>query len=203
MKVYSLEDGKILVRATRTAIEQYIKRGAKTYVADLNKFTDLYGVFVTLEYYPTNELRGCIGFPRAVDTVKNLLVEAAIAAATDDPRFPPLMLKELESIIIEVSILSEPELINKKELTDKKIDDTIKIGRDGLIIEYGYSAGLLLPVVAVEEHWNSSEFLKNVCYKAGLPDDAWQKPSAKLYRFEVQAFKEKTPKGEIFEEKLL
>ncbi|MGC8648713.1 MAG: TIGR00296 family protein [Candidatus Micrarchaeia archaeon] len=203
MKIYKLEDGKILVKAAREAIEQYIKKGVKTYIKDLNKFSDLYGVFVTLKYYTKNELRGCIGFPRGISSVKDLLVDAAISAATDDPRFPPLALRELKSIVIEVSILSEPELLNKKDLTKDKIGETIKVGRDGLIIEYGYASGLLLPVVAVEENWSSEEFLKNTCYKAGLPEDAWKNPTAKLYRFEVQAFKEKTPGGEIFEENLL
>ncbi|MCL4546883.1 MAG: TIGR00296 family protein [Candidatus Marsarchaeota archaeon] len=198
MKFYNLKNGKILVKCARKAIENYIKYNIKKSSFELEKFKESFGVFVTIENYPNKELRGCIGFPKAVAPLNNMLIEAAIAAATDDPRFQPLNSKELDKITLEVNILSEPTIVKKS----KNIEDTIKnikIGRDGLLIQYGYYSGLLLPIVAVEEQWDEKTFIENACLKAGLDIEAWKDPKTKLFKFESQIFKEKQPNGEIYE----
>ncbi|MEM0146959.1 MAG: TIGR00296 family protein [Candidatus Micrarchaeaceae archaeon] len=202
MKVYSLENGTRLVREARNAIELFIsspKFNTEIIEKRLAEFDQKFGVFVTLYEFQTKSLRGCIGFPHAFDTVKKLLPQAAIAAATEDPRFEQVSKRELEYIIVEVSMLSEPKKI---EGSPEKFAKQIKIGEDGLIIEYGYQSGLLLPIVAVEEKWNARQFLENVCIKAGLPEHAWLSKGVSLYKFSTQVFREKSPGGDVEEVKL-
>lgn len=202
MKVYSLEDGTELTKSARYAIELFLKSpdfDIGIIERKLSKFKEKYGVFVTLYEWQTHMLRGCIGFPRGFESVSKLLPQAAIAAATEDPRFDPVSIRELKELIVEVSILSEPKRITG---TPEEIMKSIKIGEDGLIIEYGYYSGLLLPIVAVEERWGPKEFLENVCLKAGLPPNKWREPGVALYKFSTQVFREKSPEGEVEEVEL-
>ena len=202
MKTYTLKEGEKLVKAARNAIELYIKspRFEKGMIEKtLSEFNEKAGVFVTIDHYPTMSLRGCIGYFKAIGPVKRLLVEAAIAAATEDPRFIPLSVGELNDVVIEVSILSEPQQLKG---TPEEIKKEIKIGRDGLIIEYGYYSGLLLPIVAVEEKWNVEKFLENVCVKAGLHPNMWKRSDITLYKFQTQVFREEEPHGKIVEIKM-
>ena len=202
MKTYTLKEGEKLVKAARNAIELYIKspRFEKSMIEKtLSEFNEKAGVFVTINHYPTMSLRGCIGYFKAIGPVKRLLVEAAIAAATEDPRFIPLSVGELNDVVIEVSILSEPQQLKG---TPEEIKKEIKIGRDGLLIEYGYYSGLLLPVVAVEEKWNVEKFLENVCIKAGLHPHMWKRSDITLYKFQTQVFREEEPNGKVVEIKM-
>jgi hypothetical protein len=201
MHVYGENDGAELVRAARNAIELYLisRRFDRNVVKkSVSRFSERHGVFVTLEHYPTKELRGCIGFPRAVAPIGESVVEAAIAAAFEDPRFVPVSHVELDELSIEVSILSEPVPIDGPAKKRKK---NIKVGRDGLIVEYGLYSGLLLPIVAVEQKWDEEQFLEEVCVKAGLQSSYWSQPNVKLLKFETQVFREETPKGRVVEVK--
>lgn len=146
------------------------------------------GVFVTLHNKSTHALRGCIGYPIPRYSLEKNLKDAALGAAFRDSRFLPLKREELKNISIEVSILSDLQEI--KGSTAEEIKKQIKIGRDGLVIESPYGSGLLLPQVAVEYKWNVDEFLKNLCRKAWLPDDAWMNKNTKLYKFQAQVFSE-------------
>ncbi len=202
MNIYSLAEGAQLVKAARNAIELYMRNphfNKKIVEQSISHLNDQYGVFVTIESYPTKELRGCIGFPLAVGPISSSLVEAALGAAFEDPRFVPLSLEELDDVTIEVSILSKPEELP----TDyKKRLESIKIGRDGLLIEYGFYSGLLLPIVPVEQKWGKEQFLEETCIKAGLPTSYWKRDDVKLYKFETQIFREEEPGGRIIEVKL-
>jgi len=202
LKIYTLKEGEKLVKAARNAIELYIKspRFEKGMIEKtLSEFNEKAGVFVTIDHYPTMSLRGCIGYFKAIGPVKRLLVEAAIAAATEDPRFIPLSVGELNDVVIEVSILSEPQQLKG---TPEEIKKEIKIGREGLLIEYGYYSGLLLPIVAVEEKWSVEKFLENVCIKAGLHPHMWKRSDITLYKFQTQVFREEEPNGKVVEIKM-
>jgi len=142
-------------------------------------------------------LRGCIGLPYPIKRLDDAIVDSAISAATQDPRFPPVELKEMDEIIVEVTVLTQPEKIVVKNRRD--LPKHIEIGRHGLIIKRGAFSGLLLPQVAVEHGFDEEEFLVQTCFKAGLPPDAWLVDDTEVYRFEGQIFKEKTPRGEIIE----
>jgi uncharacterized protein (TIGR00296 family) len=202
MDFYSPADGAKLVRAARNAIELYI--GSREFRNEavertIPGFTQKHGVFVTLYHYPTMSLRGCIGFSEPIGELKGMLVEAAVAAAADDPRFVPVSHLELEHLLVEVSVLSAPERLKG---SPEAIRKQVRIGRDGLIIEYGYNKGLLLPIVAVEERWSVPKFLGEVCIKAGLPEHAWRSSGAQLYRFSTQVFREREPRGRAEEVRL-
>ncbi|MCX8197233.1 MAG: TIGR00296 family protein [Candidatus Micrarchaeota archaeon] len=198
----TLEEGAYLVRLARNAIETYLKEGKKAVPEKTSAvFAEKRGVFVTLEEYPTKELRGCIGYPLPIKELALATVDCALSAAFDDPRFPPLELGELSRCIVEVSVLTVPEEI--KVSSPAEYPKKIKVGRDGLIIEYGYASGLLLPQVPVEWNWNEKEFLSHLCQKAGLPADMWLSPSAKIKRFEAEIFCEEKPGGKVVKKKLV
>jgi len=188
------------VRIAREVIEKHVRREPLAEFQATETFQKKSGVFVTIETYPKKDLRGCIGFPEPHFKLINAIKSAAKSAATEDPRFPPVSPKELDKIVIEVSLLTNPELI--KVNSPKDYIKQVVIGRDGLIIERGFSRGLLLPQVPIEWKWDAEEFLAQICYKAGLPPDTWLEPATKLYRFTAEIFAEEKPRGEIVPHKL-
>ncbi len=191
----SLIEGAELVRLARVAVEIYLQ---ESIIIKSEKHTlEKAGVFVTLNYVTSSKkeyLRGCIGFPLPEKPLSQGVVEAAIAAATEDPRFPSLDRQELNNIIFEVSVLTSPQQIR---VSPAEYGKEIEIGRDGLILHWRFGSGLLLPQVPVELKWNVEEYLANICYKAGAPPDVWLDPSSKLYKFQAVVFKEVEPKGEV------
>ncbi len=192
-------DGIILVKTARKAVTEFLSNGNKMKMeADLEKkFSFNSGVFVTLN--KNDGLRGCIGFPMPVKKLSRAIVDGAIAAATEDPRFPPVATKELDSITFEVTVLTPPMEIDVSDPIEYL--SKIKVGRDGLIISHSFYSGLLLPQVPGEYGWNVEEFLQHTCHKAGLEKDFWKSGKAKIERFEGIVFKEETPNGEVVREK--
>ena len=193
-------DGIILVKTARKAVTEFLSNGNKMKMeADLEKkFSFNSGVFVTLN--KNDGLRGCIGFPMPVKKLSRAIVDGAIAAATEDPRFPPVATKELDSITFEVTVLTPPMEIDVSDPIEYL--SKIKVGRDGLIIRHSSYSGLLLPQVPVEYGWNVEEFLQHTCEKAGLARDTWKNESVKIEKFEGIIFKEETPNGQIVREKI-
>ncbi|HEX7627995.1 MAG TPA: TIGR00296 family protein [Candidatus Methanoperedens sp.] len=190
-------EGETAVRLARTAIKECLAKGKKITEENLpDVFKEKRGVFVTLnKKIASKELRGCIGRPYPVLPLGEAIIVSAINAAREDPRFYPVELQELNEIVIEVTVLTVPKRIKAKP---KDIPGKIKIGRDGLIVSYGRSSGLLLPQVAVEHGFDSTEFLCQTCMKAGLMPDSWLE-GAEVYSFEGQIFEEIEPGGEIRE----
>lgn len=202
MASVSPEEGAYLVSLARRSIESYLEAGRK--IAPERKggaFSEKRGVFVTLQSYPSRELRGCIGYPLPIKELAPSVVDSALSAAFEDPRFAPLDKSEVGKIVVEVSVLSVPEEI--KAANPKEYPQKIKVGRDGLIINYGYSSGLLLPQVPIEWNWDEKEFLCHLCEKAGLPPDMWRSPSVKISRFQAQIFCEEKPGGSVAAKKLV
>ena len=195
-----LERGRFLVRLARAAVEEYLRRGVKIEPPPETP-PDLYekrGVFVTLKTYPQRELRGCIGYPEPIMPLVLATIDAAISAATRDPRFYPVGVEELPKLLFEVTVLTPPQPI---EVPPEELPGAIKVGRDGLIVRCGYASGLLLPQVPVEWGWNEEEFLAQTCVKAGLPPNCWLDPRCQFYKFQGQIFTETEPYGEVVEEK--
>lgn len=195
----TLEEGVLLVKTARMTIETYLRDSKAPKRPEVpKKLLEPRGVFVTLT--KNGELRGCIGHPLATMPLIDALMDSAISAATRDPRFPELKLEELPKVEIEVSVLTKPEALKVKH--PKEYPELIKIGRDGLIIEYGPYAGLLLPQVPVEWNWNEEEFLSNACMKAGLSPDCWLDKGVRVKSFSAQVFSELEPEGKVEERKL-
>ncbi len=181
------KDGQALIRLARDAISStLIKRKIEISDDIKKKFSEKSGVFVTL--YKGDELRGCIGYTEAIFPMWQAVTKAALAAAFEDPRFPRIENNEMDKIRIEMSVLTEPELIDVKD--PNKYFNEIEVGKHGLIVDYSYYKGLLLPQVATEYNWDVSTFLDNTCLKAGLPRDMWRNIKCRIYRFEAKIFKE-------------
>ena len=190
-------EGEMAVRLARTAIKECLENGRKIQPEDLpDVFKEKRGVFVTLnKKKERKELRGCIGRPYPVLPLGEAIILSAINAAREDPRFYPVELNEVGDLSIEVTILTVPKRIKAKP---RDIPEKIVIGRDGLIVSMKKSSGLLLPQVAVEHGFDSTEFLCQTCIKAGLMPDAWLE-GAEVYSFEGQIFEEIEPGGKIKE----
>lgn len=190
-----VEMGAFLVRTARDAIKEYLETGNRLKPDKNAALEEKRGVFVTLETYPERELRGCIGYPEPTHSISEALVDSAISAAVRDPRFPPLELGELASIIIEVTVLSPPNLVSVKSPAEYM--HSIKVGRDGLIVENGFCRGLLLPQVPVDYSWTAKDFIEHTCLKAGLDEHAWLNQGTKVYSFSGELFREESPGGKV------
>lgn len=147
----------------------------------LGRLADLpvYGVFVSLKR--GKQLRSCCGYLGETMTLATALDYAAVRAATDDPRFPPICEDELEDLRIEVWILWGCRKTAERGAARVR---AIEIGRHGVQITSSRGRGLLLPSVAVEHGFDAAEFLEAVCRKAGLPPNAWLDDDTTLYVFE-------------------
>jgi uncharacterized protein len=174
-------DRVVLLALARRAVEAAVRRTGAPASVGMPVFDYEAGAFVTLTAGVA--LRGCIGsiVPARLGDV---IVHCAAAAALEDPRFPPLLVDDLSSIAIAISVLSPCTRIEDPAL--------VEVGRHGLIVERGRNRGLLLPQVATEWGWSRDEFLSQTCRKAGLPSDAWR-VGAQLFTFEAEIFGEGTP----------
>lgn len=183
----SNDNGKYLIKIAKLAIENYLENGTKLDVPRdcPNHLKKYLGVFVTLN--KNEELRGCIGYPEPIAPLINAIIEVAIFAAVNDPRFPSLTKNELKYIDIEISILTKPELLEVNDPSD--YPNKITVGEDGLIIEKGFNKGLLLPQVAIEYNMDAKSFLNNTCIKAGLNSSCWLDTETEIYTFKDQIFK--------------
>ena len=193
----TIEEGTELVRLARTAVESFLRNGK--IMISTNKSIKKAGIFVTLYQIGKGKseknLRGCIGYTIPSWNIHDTVISAAINAATGDPRFIALGQEELDNVIFEVSVLTKPTLIQVDNT--QAFQSEIIIGRDGLLIESKYGSGLFLPQVPLEQKWTTDEYLRNLCYKAGAPADAWKLPDSKLYKFYTMIFSEKLPNREI------
>jgi len=199
-------DGEFLVKLARRAVEEYLSSFMKIDVPPDTpaKLMEEAGVFVTIEKIerdvmglPRRVLRGCIGFPTPVMPLAKATIEAAIAAATEDPRFEPMLQDELRQVVFEVSVLSPPQPLEYS--TPEDLLNRIVVGRDGLIVEKGVLRGLLLPQVPVEYDWGVEEYLSNACVKAGLPPTAWRTTRLGIYVFRARIYAEVYPRGDVVE----
>jgi hypothetical protein len=142
------------------------------------------GAFVTITI--RGQLRGCIGTFREDTPLFRTVAQMAVAAAREDPRFPPLSPAELPKIHVEISALTP-----MKPVADV---GEIEVGRHGLYITRGFSSGVLLPQVATEYGWDRTTFLEQTCRKAGLGKDDW-KSGAHIQSFEAEVFGEPSGGG--------
>ena len=179
---FSLTDKekRILLVTARERIKEDLDLGKADYPAPTKIMQEVCGAFVTL--HSGGMLRGCIGNIIGRQPLINTIKEMAHAAAFEDPRFPKLSAAEFMEIDIEISVLSPLRRISSIE--------EIVVGTHGIYMQRGYSAGVLLPQVAVEQNWDRMTFIKHTCLKAGLPVDAWKDPNLKIDIFSGIIFSE-------------
>ncbi|PYP52945.1 MAG: AMMECR1 domain-containing protein [Gemmatimonadetes bacterium] len=142
------------------------------------------GAFVTIT--ARGALRGCIGHIAADRELGTVVPEMTVAAAQDDPRFPPVEPDELPDLALEISVLSEAAPVDASRIV---------AGRDGVIVRRGRNVGLLLPQVARDHHWGPEALLAATCRKAGLPPEAWREPGTELFTFQADVFGEPREEG--------
>jgi AmmeMemoRadiSam system protein B/AmmeMemoRadiSam system protein A len=173
-------DKRTLLKFARQSLQRFLLTETVPLARNLSPRLQLaQGVFVTLK--DRGELRGCIGhliddFPVGLATVW-----MSVQAGENDPRFPPVTLKELAGLEIEISVMTPLKPISKP--TD------IVVGRDGVVIRKAGLSAVFLPQVATEQHWGLGEMLDNLCLKAGLPREAW-KSGAQFQVFQADVFSE-------------
>jgi len=184
--------GRMLVKLARHTISKSL--GAKV---DDSEFDDSApalqddcfklhcGTFVTLKI--GGQLRGCIGNLTANESVLDGVRRNAINAAFHDPRFSPLSKDELNRTEIEISILTEPHLLEYRNGQD--LIQKLRANVDGVIIRKGYASATFLPQVW-EQLPDPDEFLTHLCRKAGLPRDAWINSKLEVLTYQVQYFEE-------------
>jgi AmmeMemoRadiSam system protein A len=145
------------------------------------------GAFVTLHVTDAAgdrpRLRGCIGTVAPTEPLHRHVIENAIHAAFDDPRFPPLEEREVPGLTIEISALTPMRPVEGPEV--------IVPGSDGVYLERGTSRAVFLPQVATEQGWGTREMLEHLALKAHLPRDGWHGASLKVFKAEV--FGERDP----------
>lgn len=186
MAVLSEEEGKLAVRIARGSIEIHLAGRQIPEIPDLPPvFDENRGVFVTLKR--EGVLRGCIGIPYPVMPLSEALKQAAIASATEDPRFMPVSADEFDGIEIEVTVMTPPEPLL---CLPAERPSRIEAGRHGLIVSGRGRSGLLLPQVATEYGWDERTFLDHTCMKAGFPSGCWERSEIEVKTFEGQIFHE-------------
>jgi AmmeMemoRadiSam system protein A len=179
----NLEEQRTLLRWVRATIEAAVRNQSPLEIPEAELTDRLrapHGVFVTLK--KNGELRGCIGKMDFERPLWANALGASVASALEDPRFPPVIPDELPGITIEISILNPPVNLPRPELFDPL--------RQGIIVQKGMRHALLLPKVAQEEGWDAAKTFQAVCWKAGLPTDAWRDPATRLQVFTAFDFGE-------------
>lgn len=179
----SQSEQKELLAIARQSIEGYLTDRIRPDIDPSTlgpAFKENYGAFVTL--HKDGKLRGCIGRFNPEDPLYLTIQNMAIAAATQDYRFPAVTPEEMESIEIEISVLSP--MVRIADINE------IENGKHGIYIKKGYSSGTLLPQVATEQNWTIEEFLGHCARdKARIGWDGWK--DAELYVYEAFIFGEK------------
>jgi AmmeMemoRadiSam system protein B/AmmeMemoRadiSam system protein A len=172
---------QLLDLARRTAAQFLMTETFPNFYSDDPALLQPLGAYVT--YEKAGVLRGCVGRLEADRPVHLNVQYAVVAAALADSRFPPITAKELADLTIEITLLHP--------LRPVESPDDIQIGQDGVLMRVGADKGaLFLPQVPPEQGWDLEATLLNLCRKAGLPDDAWQRDDARFYVFAGQWFGE-------------
>jgi len=177
----SRADRKKLLSVARLSIDAVLrKKQPPDFKVTEPSLSGHQGAFVTLRR--GGELRGCIGRFTADEPLYKVVSQMAVAAATQDHRFPPVKLPELDKIDIEISVLSPL----------RKMGDVseLELGKHGIYVMKGTRGGCYLPQVADETGWSKEEFLRHCCVeKAGLDPEAWKK-DADVFLFTAEVFSE-------------
>lgn len=141
------------------------------------------GTFVTLTL--DGELRGCIGSLTSDESILEGVRRNAVNAALYDPRFSPLTQEEARRMVVEVSVLTEPEPLAYKDAKD--LLTKLLPGTDGVILKKGLFKATFLPQVW-QQLPDTNEFLSHLCAKAGLPENAWEQGGLEISTYQVQSF---------------
>jgi AmmeMemoRadiSam system protein A len=177
-----LESQRRLVQVARQALETAVRGSSRAVISDDDPYLAQrhHGAFVTL--FNRDELRGCIGTCTPSKSLLDSVIEMTEAASKRDPRMKPVRVSELETVRIDISVLS-PLFVASEPMA-------LEVGRHGLHIAHRHKRGLLLPQVAEERDWDMLKFLQQTCIKAELPEDAWSWPDTVVSAFTALVIEE-------------
>ena len=188
IELVNLKNQSYLLSLARQALETHVKTGKPIQIDDSQldeEITKDGATFVTLHKH--GQLRGCIGTLSAYQPIYQDVIEHAIAAGTQDFRFPSMQANELAQLHYEISILSNPEPLpysSPDELLSK-----LQVGVHGVVISSGFQRATFLPQV-----WESlpdkEDFLNHLCRKMGASANAWRKNHYDVSVYQVQEFAE-------------
>jgi len=176
--------GYVLLPIARAAIEQTLSNNKNATGVYPEWVHEKGACFVTLQQ--DGQLRGCIGTIEAYRPLIEDVWSNAISAAMRDPRFPPLQQNDLQSVHIELSLLSACEPIYFRNEADAL--SQLRPGIDGVVFEWQGRRSTFLPQV-----WSSleiaAEFISHLKAKAGLAPNFWAE-DVNLYRYTVSKWTE-------------
>ncbi len=182
-------DYSILLRIAKTSI---LSKFDKNYIIDEEALLKEYpflskdgAVFVTLKY--ENDLRGCIGSIIAHRRLFDDVVHNAISSGFSDPRFNSLSIEELSHLTLEVSVLSEPKILEYRDYEDLTLK--VQPNIDGLILQHGRYQGTFLPQVW-EQLPTPKLFLEHLSMKAGANQSIYNEHPT-IYRYGVEHIEER------------
>lgn len=184
----TLEEQRTLLRLAREALE-YGVRGEPLPPLDSSDLTprlcEAGASFVTLT--EDGQLRGCIGALEPYQPLAEDVREHAVAAALEDPRFPPVSDRELNRIEIEISRLTRPVPLAYRDAKD--LLSKLRPHVDGVVLRDAFRRSTFLPQVW-EKIQDPAEFLCNLCYKMGADPDLWRKKHLDVLVYQVEEFHE-------------
>jgi hypothetical protein len=181
-------DRHYLLDLARRSVRESVATGRLPEVAPdglAARFTESKGCFVTLT--ERGELRGCIGYIFAQGPLYQAVMENARNAALHDPRFPPVLPREIDRLEIEISVLTAPQPLifaSPEDLLQK-----LKPHQDGVVLRMGGRSATYLPQVW-DQLPDKVDFLNHLAEKAGCASDAWRGPDTSVFIYHVEAFKE-------------
>lgn len=186
MSLEKNEQGRVLLQIARAAISRalHVSCASAAVNENMSWLSQPGATFVTLTQW--GELRGCIGSLQACDPLIEDVSNNAVSAALYDPRFAPLAADELDTVKVEVSLLSELQPIDFTSEADALAQ--LRPNIDGVVFEYGPYRSTFLPQV-----WESlpqpQQFLARLKSKAGLSEDFWA-DDIRLSRYTVNKWRE-------------
>jgi AmmeMemoRadiSam system protein A len=182
----STEDQRILLQIARSAIEKRLGMSSTDLpLSDRPFLQQNRGCFVTLE--KKGQLRGCIGNIEPIKPLIEAIADNAVSAAFHDPRFSAMTREEWPSVDIEISILSEPRMLEAKNPTD--LLAKLAAGVHGVILSRGYRRATFLPQVW-DQLPDKRSFLEHLCLKAGMEASCWKDPQTSIEIYEAEHFRE-------------
>ena len=182
------EEKQTLLRLAREALQQGVA-GRTMVPLDPESLTPALRAdgasFITLTI--DGDLRGCIGALEPYQPLAEDVREHAVAAALEDPRFPPVSRQETDRIQIEISRLTLPKPVEYTDAED--LLSRLRPHVDGVILRDGFRKATFLPQVW-EKIPDKAEFLENLCYKMGAAPDAWRLKHLEVLTYQVEEFSE-------------
>lgn len=177
-----------LLKLARDAIVSHV-RGQDGSPPDFRNLSQRLGepgaTFVTLT--KKGLLRGCIGSLVPTKSLADDVIDHAIAAASQDYRFPPVTADEIDEIRIEISRLTSPRSLHYDDPDD--LLTKLHPNLDGVVLQYGFRRATFLPQVW-EKIPSPNDFLDHLCLKMGMPPDLWRHEKVEISVYHVEEFHE-------------